>query len=585
MAFYQKYRSKTFGELVGQEHVAKTLLESIRGDKLVHSYLLTGPRGIGKTSTARLLAKAVNCQKINESRLKKESFTGEPCNECDSCLEITAGRSLDVIEIDAASHTGVDDVRDLIEKARLSPTKSLKKVYIIDEVHMLSKSAFNALLKTLEEPPSHAVFILATTEIHKIPATIISRTQRFDFKRASKDDIIKNLKNVAKLEKITVDEASLDLMAVSAAGGHRDALSLLEQVASASNNIITLEMSKKILGVADDKEVLLFVKAIFDKTPEEGLKIAQRLYDSGYDLAEFNRKVIEALRKVMLCSINAETVFEDTAENIAEIKALSSQTNLDKIMPIIEFFIEASSLLKEVQYPMLPLEIAIVKATTTISNSEFLISNPPAQAEQLRAGQIPNPKFEISKNNVILSEAKDLSATKSGDSSAKPQNDKLKPQNDKNVPQDDKQVSNSTHSTSSGQVMKPIRQAQGGQSNNEAIVPQADLVPVPVLEMTKDIWHQVIEETKKENSTLAALLRDANPEEVTADTVTLGVKFKFHKDRISEKKNCDILESIISQVTGVPYRIKCRIATIKPKLQNSDEKIDQEKAVAEVFEI
>lgn len=539
MAFYQKYRSKTFGELVGQEHVAKTLLESIRGDKLVHSYLLTGPRGIGKTSTARLLAKAVNCQKINESRLKKESFTGEPCNECDSCLEITAGRSLDVIEIDAASHTGVDDVRDLIEKARLSPTKSLKKVYIIDEVHMLSKSAFNALLKTLEEPPSHAVFILATTEIHKIPATIISRTQRFDFKRASKDDIIKNLKNVAFLEKITVDEASLDLMAVSAAGGHRDALSLLEQVASASNNIITLEMSKKILGVADDKEVLLFVKAIFNKTPEEGLKIAQRLYDSGYDLAEFNRKVIEALRKVMLYSINAETVFEDTAENIAEIKTLSSQTSLDRIMPIIEFFIEASSLLKEVQYPMLPLEIAIVKATTPISNSEFLIPASPTGG----SNQIPNPKVQ-----------KVPEAKKEADQPVAP-------------------------------TMKPIRQAQGGQSNNETIASEADLVPVPVLEMTKDIWYQVIEATKKENSTLAALLRDANPEEVTADTVTLGVKFKFHKDRISEKKNCDILESIISQVTGVQYRVKCRIATIKPKLQNSDEKVDQEKAVAEVFEI
>jgi DNA polymerase-3 subunit gamma/tau len=172
VAFYQKYRSKTFHELIGQDHVANTLLESIKGDRLVHAYLLTGPRGIGKTSTARLLAKSINCLMLNQARAKKAEVSGEPCNECVQCLEIAEGKSLDVVEIDAASHTGVDDVRDLIEKARLAPAKSLKKVYIIDEVHMLSKSAFNALLKTLEEPPSHVIFILATTEAHKIPATI-----------------------------------------------------------------------------------------------------------------------------------------------------------------------------------------------------------------------------------------------------------------------------------------------------------------------------------------------------------------------------------------------------------------------------
>ncbi len=524
MAFYQKYRSKTFGELVGQEHVAKTLLESIRSDKLVHTYLLTGPRGIGKTSTARLLAKAINCQKINDSKNKKEEFSGEPCNECNSCLEIAAGKSLDVIEIDAASHTGVDDVRDLIEKARLSPTKSPKKVYIIDEVHMLSKSAFNALLKTLEEPPSHAVFILATTETHKIPATIISRTQRFDFKRAAKEEIITNLKNVCKAEDITIDDASLDLIAVVAAGGHRDALGLLEQVSSA-NSKINIEITRKILGVAEDNEVLLFVGAIFNKNPEEGLKIARRLFDSGHDLLEFNRKVIETLRRVMLCSINAETVFEDTLENIAKIRELSSKTDLVKIMKVIDSFIEASSLLKDVQYPMLPLEIAVVKSV----NSEFKIIDIPA-----------------TKSQAIVSQDKKVVKTP-------PIEEKAVFEPRPNSVEKDSQCTSAT-------------------------------VPVPVLEMTQDIWCQVIESTKKENSTLAALLRDAKPEQMTNDTLTLGVKFKFHKDRISEKKNRDVLESIISQVTGSKYKVCCKIADSSSKSINKEENIDQEKAVTEIFE-
>jgi DNA polymerase-3 subunit gamma/tau len=528
VAFYQKYRSKTFGELVGQEHVAKTLLESIRGDKLVHTYLLTGPRGIGKTSTARLLAKAINCQKINESKKNKEEFSGEPCNECESCLEIAAGKSLDVIEIDAASHTGVDDVRDLIEKARLSPTKSFKKVYIIDEVHMLSKSAFNALLKTLEEPPSHAVFILATTEIHKIPATIISRTQRFDFSRATKEDIITNLKNVALLEKINIDDASLDLIAVAAAGGHRDALGLLEQVSS-SDSDIDIETTRKVLGIAPDHEVLLFATAIFNKNPEEGLKIAQRLFDSGHDLLEFNRKVIETLRKVMLCSVNAEATYEDTSENIAKIRELAKKVTLGQVMKTISLFIESGSLLKDVQYPMLPLEIAVVKATAPISNSEPLISNSSSQTKQSRTDEIKISPPQIIKDKVIQSES-----------------------------------------------VEPVVVPEPS--------PKSAMVPVPVLEMTKDIWHQVIESTKKENSTLAALLRDANPEQITDDTVTLGVKFKFHKDKISEKINCDILENIISEVTGSKYKVVCKISADKPILVKKEAEINQEKAVSEVFE-
>lgn len=507
MAFYQKYRSKKFGDLIGQEHVASTLLESIKTGTLVHAYLLTGPRGIGKTSTARLLAKAINCKALKE---------GEPCNECESCLDISAGRSLDVIEIDAASHTGVDDIRDLIDKARLAPSKAAKKVYIIDEVHMLSKSAFNALLKTLEEPPAHVVFIMATTEIHKVPATIISRIQRFDFKRASKPEIIDNLKKVAGAEKIEIDDESLDVIALAANGGHRDALSLLEQVSAASGKQIEIKTTRKILGIAEDREVLMLTGAIFNNNPEEGLKIARRLFEDGHDLVEFSRKVVEMLRKAMIYKVTGADLVEDTAENLAKISEISEKTTLTDLMAAIKIFLDASQLFKEVQYPMLPLEIAVIKSA------------------------------ELS-HKKLVEKAVEAVATES-----------------------DKPAATSSQAESKAK---------------EQDVRKVAFVPVPVIEMTKDIWYQVIELTKKENSTLAALLRDAKPEQLTKDTMTLGVKFPFHKDRISEPKNTAALEKIICAVTGVNYQLVCKIADNNPKQVAGETPVDLEKAVAEVFEV
>ncbi|MCX6808443.1 MAG: DNA polymerase III subunit gamma/tau [Candidatus Berkelbacteria bacterium] len=363
MAFYQKYRAKTFGEMVGQKHVVLTLLNSIKADRLVHAYLLTGPRGIGKTSTARLLAKAINCEKTVEARKNKTEYSGEPCNECENCIAINEGRAIDVIEIDAASHTGVDDVRDLIEKAKLQPTRMSKKVYIIDEVHMLSKSAFNALLKTLEEPPLHVVFILATTESHKIPATILSRAQRYDFRRADKADLIENLKRVAVAEKIEIDDASLELIALSAAGGHRDALSLLEQVSSQKGDKVTSDITREILGIAETLSVIKFVGAIFDNFPEEGLKIAHELFDKGFDMSEFNRRVIETLRQILIAEVTGKSSEDLPKDDRAEIKALSQKADRDTILRMIDIFVQSGKMLKDVAYPVLPIEIALIEAT------------------------------------------------------------------------------------------------------------------------------------------------------------------------------------------------------------------------------
>ena len=555
MAFYQKYRSKNFHEMIGQSHVVQTLLESVKSDKLVHAYLLTGPRGIGKTSIARLLAKAINCQSIIEARKNNKPTTGEPCNKCQSCRDISAGVAIDIVEIDAASHTGVDDIRELIEKARLLPSKLFKKVYIIDEVHMLSRNAFNALLKTLEEPPSHVVFILATTEIHRIPATVLSRAQRFDFKRARREEIIANLKKVAGVEKIEIDSGSLDLIAVSAAGAHRDALSLLEQVAATTNKI-TVSATRQILGLVESEEVYKFIGAIFNNHPEEGLKIAHELYERGLDLAEFNRNIIAKLRQILLLEISSSITIEETKEDTTRLMQLAELSTESKTLRLIEIFLATANLLKEVSSPILPLEMAIVKAGARFNeNPKSEIRNPKQ-----------NPNFEIQNSKQIQDQ--NITTVIPADAGIQvAQTSKGMDPGSPATGRDDKPSTNSNE-----QIEK---------SENEKIV----TCPVPVLAMTKDIWFQIIEETKKQNATLAALLRDAKPEKLTSDVLTIGVKFKFHKERISEAKYSQILSKIISKVIGNNCRIVCRISDGKAKLAEKIKTEDLSKVAAEVFEI
>ncbi len=547
MAFYQKYRSKNFSEMIGQEHVVKTLLQGVKSNKLVHAYLLTGPRGIGKTSTARLLAKAINCQKILDALKNNQPTSGEPCNECESCRDINKGAAIDVIEIDAASHTGVDDIRELIEKSRLLPSKLAKKVYIIDEVHMLSKSAFNALLKTLEEPPSHVVFILATTEIHKIPATILSRAQRFDFKRAQREEIIANLKIVAKAEKIEIDDGSLDLIAVSASGAHRDALGLLEQVAAAGNKITVLG-TRQILGLAESAEVDKFVGAIFNNIPEEGLKIAHELFERGLDLAEFNHGVVAKLRQILLLEISDSILLSETKAELENLTKLAAQSDETKTLRLLEIFIATGNLFKEVSTPILPLEMAVIKATGD-------------KRPETRDGGLKTK--EISNSVVISNPA--LSRERAGEKSHA-QDDPHASRQKVGLAQDDNNIEDNETAE---------------QLNGEASL----TCPVPVVEMTKDIWAQIIEETRKQNATLAALLRDAKPENLTNDTLTIGVKFKFHKERISEAKYAQMLSKIISDVIGNNCRVVCKITDGKAKTIEKNKSEDIEKVAAEVFEV
>ncbi|MBC8076034.1 MAG: DNA polymerase III subunit gamma/tau, partial [Chloroflexales bacterium] len=286
-ALYRVWRSQTFDELVGQEHVVHTLRNALVEGRIAHAYLFTGPRGVGKTTMARLLAKAVNCTHADVQQ--------RPCGQCESCVAVAEGRAVDVIELDAASHTSVEDAREIIERVQFRPSTGQYKVYIIDETHMLSTAAFNALLKTLEEPPAHALFILATTEVHKVPATILSRCQRFNFARHSVAATVDHLAHIAQSEGLDLEPAAAEIIARAATGSMRDALSVLDQL-RAYDNHITAELARSLLGSSAAAEVMALVDALLDADMAAALRAVNGVADQGADLRQFARDLVERLR-------------------------------------------------------------------------------------------------------------------------------------------------------------------------------------------------------------------------------------------------------------------------------------------------
>ena len=367
IVLYRKYRPKSFSEVTGQEHIVQTLKNAVAGDLLSHAYLFSGPRGSGKTSLARLLAKAVNCKNPKE---------GEPCNACPACEEINHGRAIDLIEIDAASNRGIDEMRDLREGIKFAPVKLKYKVFIIDEAHQLTKEAANALLKTLEEPPAHAIFVLATTEAHKMISTIASRCQRFDFRKLTVPEIVGKLKEIAKAEDANIDKEALQLIALNSGGALRDALGLLDKVLTFHSVLDTKEgigasSIKDLLGLVDLNLVGDFVQLIVEKKAGEAIDFLNKNLEGGMDPQEFTKNLIRYLRHTLVLKINPELghMFETelTKEQLDRIKQQAEQFD-EKLMPkIVENFMEAEQKMKYSSIIQLPLELAIVESCQEIN--------------------------------------------------------------------------------------------------------------------------------------------------------------------------------------------------------------------------
>lgn len=331
-SLYRSYRPQTFSEVIGQQHIVKTLQNAISRNQLAHAYLFTGSRGTGKTTIAKLLAKGINCNHPEKA----------PCNECEMCQAINQETHPDIIEIDAASNNGVDDVRDLIERVKYAPLQAKKKVYIIDEVHMLSQGAFNALLKTLEEPPEHVVFILATTEVHKVLPTIISRCQRYDFTRSAYQDIIKNLEHVIKSENIKVEKGVVEMIATLADGGHRDSLTILEQVIAYADSPIKVSDVSNLYRISQPQEKQAYIEALISKDLNQAFKHLEELETKSIDYHRYLFDMIKLCKEVLVYS---ETQNEQviSAMNLESVKALSQYQQNELILELANAFIQIAS--------------------------------------------------------------------------------------------------------------------------------------------------------------------------------------------------------------------------------------------------
>src|SRR5512136_19621 len=352
-ALYRKWRPQTFDEVSGQEHVLHTLRNAIRSGRIAHAYLFSGPRGTGKTTMARLLAKAVNC--LNPDP------TARPDNTCSICTAIVEGRLLDLIELDAASNRGIDEIRDLRDKINFAPGQARYKVYIIDEVHMLTEPAFNALIKTLEEPPAHAIFVLATTDPQKVPATIVSRCQPFAFRRLTVAEIVARLQELVAAEGLTAETEALTLIARQATGAMRDAVSLLDQLAAGGEEI-TVARAQAALGAGALRWVSDVVNALCEASAASGLDAINQAMDSGADARQFARQIVEHLRAVMLIKLGDPALIDLPAEQRATFNSQAERLELDRLTRAIKLFNQAALDLRGGWQPQLPLELALVEA-------------------------------------------------------------------------------------------------------------------------------------------------------------------------------------------------------------------------------
>jgi len=516
LALYRKYRPQTFDELVGQPHVARALRNAVREGRIAHAYLFCGPRGTGKTTTARLLAKAVNCD---------NGPTPEPDGTCDSCRRIAQGSALDVIEIDAASKTSVDDIRDLRERVQTAPAAARYKVYIVDEVHMLSTSAFNAFLKTLEEPPRYVIFVLCTTEPHKLPATVLSRCQRYDFRRLSVADLTALVKRVSHEETIAVDAPAVLALVRAASGSARDVLSLMEQAISYAGNEITAADIQAIVGGVDAELLADFADAVADRNVDEAFHLVAGAVDEGKDMRQLAAELVGHFRDLLLlrvCRRGDELVLmpEGTAERMKAQAARMDERSLTRAAEVLS---EAERELRRSEQQRLTLELAMVRLASPEQEAA-------AAVEVTQSAKQAPPRAKQPARSVPAREAAEKAAPA--------------------VP------------------AKPVRGKAGAGRRAEVehegatAAPSAETAqPSEVsLEMLQERWPALLEKLRAQrHSTVAAFLAEGVPVELNGNRLVVGFNHEFHWDKMKSPERQKIVADLIVAETGASLVIEYRL--------------------------
>ncbi|MBN2258518.1 MAG: DNA polymerase III subunit gamma/tau [Anaerolineaceae bacterium] len=516
-ALYRKWRPRDWDEVIGQDPIIKTLKNAVASQHIGHAYLFSGPRGTGKTTTARLFAKALNCQ--------AKDGVSRPCNKCVNCVAVNENRMLDMIEIDAASNTSVDDVRDLREKVNFSPSLGAYKVYIIDEVHMLSTAAFNALLKTLEEPPGHVIFILATTEIQKIPATVLSRCQQFDFRRIATTEIVTRLKILADQEKIHVDEKALDLIARQAMGSMRDAISLLDQLASTGENV-TLELTRTVTGISANESITGLVSAIVNNEIGAGLDIIHTTLDGGSDVRHYARQIVDYLRDILLYKLGNSHQISGTKEALELLEQQALLLTTQRLIDLIERFNAAALESRNNWQPGLSLELALAGALLELNSQPPITTSSPQVNENTR---------DKSVNSVGLGDKKD------------------QPDQAQTPP---KSEAKKEASTDMGDI----------DSGKEALS----------MSMITQNWQAIRSAVKKMKGQTEGLLNSCQPLGIRDNALVLGFSTDILKEKMEIAENITLTEQAIEQVLGHKINVVCSLTSGKSKSLPRDHEIESD---------
>lgn len=525
-ALYRRYRSQTFDELVGQEHIVRTLRNAIVDGRIGHAYLFTGPRGVGKTTVARLLAKAVNCLAEPSER---------PCGTCNMCVATAEGSAVDVIEMDAASHTSVDDAREIIERVQFRPALGRYKVYIIDEVHMLSTAAFNALLKTLEEPPNHAIFVLATTEIHKVPATILSRCQRYTFNRHNVSDTVNHLRQIAITEGYHIEAGVAEAIARAATGSMRDALSIFDQLMSYGSGQVSMAMVQGLLGVTAAQEVIILAEALLNSDVASALQVVARVASQGADMRQFSRDIVQHLRLVMLVKADPNGTTIEAAES--EANAVRDQAKRAQMGSLVYWLRRMSELdyeLRTSPYGQLPLELAVVEA----------IAGPPVSSAAPASAPVSRP-------------------------SAPPSATPNRPSGGE-LPRPSAPAPTPAPTPAPAATPRPVSPPPTHEPGNEpaptpaptpapvpASAPLGDRSPLGDVTDLLERWPAIIRDLRSKSRNLEALIKSGiAPIDIQGTVITLKADNEWLLNKIQERNNVLILEEVIARYAGVSYTIR-----------------------------